>query len=205
MTRAAIAAIVVVLCVFGVSWAARASEGRRALLDADTALARGDTFDAIMAARTAAEARCPACSAPEEGFARLERIARDAEGRGDDAVAFAAWGAVRAALLATAGASTTSERRTKAETEIARFGRRIDAAAVVSGAPPTAAAADDKLRAALAEHDVPGGATFATIAIGAVVFFWGALRFVLAQAAKKADLMAAAAGIAVAIAGAAAF
>lgn len=205
MTKAAIAAVLVLLCVFGVAWAARAAEGRKALLDADTALARGDHFDAIMAARAAAEAQCPMCSAPAEGFARLERIARDAEGRGDDAIAFAAWGAVRAALLATAGASTTSEQRTKAETEIARFGRRIDAAAVVAGAPPTAAAADDKLRAALAEHDVPAGATFATIAVGSVIFFWAAVRFVVAREARKADLVAAAAGIAVAIAGAAVF
>jgi hypothetical protein len=203
--KAAIAAVVVVLCVFGVAWAARASEGRKALLDADTALARGDHFDAIMSARAAAEAQCPMCTAPAEGFARLERIARDAEGRGDDAIAFAAWGAVRAALLATAGSSATSDHRTRAEAEIARFGRRIDAAAVIAGAPPTAAAADDKLRAALAEHDVPGGATFATIAVGSAIFFWAALRFVVAREARKADLVAAAAGIAVAIAGAAVF
>lgn len=205
MTKAAIAALLVVLAVFGVAWAARAAEGRKALLEADTASARGDSFDAIMAARTAAEAKCPLCTAPAEGFARLERIARDAEGRGDDATAFAAWGATRAALLATAGASTTSDRRTLAETEIARFGKKLDAASVVAGAPPTAAANDDKLRAALAEHDVPGGATFATIAAGAVLFFWAAVRFVTAKAARRADLVAAAAGIAIAIAGAAAF
>ncbi|MBS2017042.1 MAG: hypothetical protein JST00_29410 [Deltaproteobacteria bacterium] len=204
MTARALAAVALVLCVFGVAWATRSAEGKKALLDADTALARGDAFDAIMAARAAAEAQCPMCTAPAEGYARLERIAKDAEGRGDDATAFAAWGAYRAAVLATAGASA-SERRTKAETEIARFGHRMDAAAVVAGAPPTAAAADDKLRAALAAHDVPGGATFAILAAGAVIFVWSALRFVTAQAAKKADLVAAAAGIAVAIAGAAFF
>ena len=76
---------------------------------------------------------------------------------------------------------------------------------MVAGAPPTAAAADDKLRAALAEHDVPAGATFATIAVGSVIFFWAAVRFVVAREARKADLVAAAAGIAVAIAGDAGF
>ena len=65
----------VVLATLGVAWAGRASEGQRALADADAALSRGDTTDAILAARVAAEARCPGCSAPDEGFARLERIA----------------------------------------------------------------------------------------------------------------------------------
>lgn len=207
MTRAwapALGAVALVLAVFGAAWAARASEGRRALLDADTAIARGDSFDAIMAGRTAAEARCPWCTASEEGFARLERIARDAEAKNDDATAFAAWSAMRASILAISRTSTTSELRTRVEAEIARFGHRIDAAAVVAGSPPTTAASEEKLKVALADHDVPSGSTVVTVAAGAALFFFGALRFVLAGAqrsARRLDLATAAVGIAVAIAG----
>lgn len=200
-----LAALAVVLLVFGAAWAARAAEGRRAIAEADAALARGDVFDAIMAARAAAESRCPGCSAPEEGYGRLERIAKDAEGRADDAAAFAAWRATRAALLATAAASTSSERRARAETEIARFAHRMDVAATAAGAAPTPAAAQDKLAAALAERAPPSGAAFAVIAAGGAVFLWAALRFALAKAARRADLATAAAGAAAALAGAALF
>lgn len=199
-TIAAVALIV--LATLGVAWSGRASEGRRALADADAALSRGDATDAILSARVAAEARCPGCSAPDEGFARLEKIAKDAEARGDDTTAFAAWRATRSALLATSVTSTASARRAHADNEIARFAHRLDAAAVAAGASPTAAATEEHVRARLAEHEVPGGTTFALVGLGSLVFLVAAARFVARKAERRhADLGLAAAGAAVAAAG----
>jgi hypothetical protein len=164
--------LVVALAVLVVAWSGRASEGRRALVEAEGALARGDTFDAILAARVAAEARCPGCAAPTAGFAKLEAIAKAAEAKGDDATAFASWRAARAAALAT-GAP-----RDRADQEIARFGHRLDVAAMASGANATAAASEERLRAALTLGGVPGSATYALMAAGGALFALGALRFV---------------------------
>lgn len=194
----------IALLATGITWRARIAEGRKAIAEADAALGRGDVIDAVLAARVAAEARCPGCTAPEEGFARLERIAREAEARGDDATAFAAWRAQRAALLATATMSTTSERRRRADAEVARFGHRIDAAAVAAGASPTAAASEERLRATLTESDVPGGFTYALIGLGGAVFLAAAWRFAT-DARSRTDLGFAAAGMAVAVCGAALF
>ena len=205
MTRPLAAAIAIgLLIVLGIAWSGRSSEGRRALVECEAALARGDTMDAILAARVAAGARCPTCSAPEEGLAKLERIARDAEARGDDATAFAAWSGARAALLATASFGTTSDRRTHAELEVARFAHRIDAAAVASGASPTPAAAEDRLRAALAASEIPGGPAYALVGLGGVVFLIAAGRFAMGRKAARgrADLALAAVGAALAVAGA---
>lgn len=203
-SRGAIAVVTLVaLVTLAIAWAGRAAEGRRAVVDADAALERGELTEAILASRIAAEARCPGCSAPDEGFAKLEKIARDAEARGDDATAFAAWRATRAALLATAVTSTASDRRAHADAEIARFAHRLDAAAVAAGATPTPAASEERLRATLAETDVPGGATFALVGVGGVVFLVAAARFARAKAkASHADLGLAVAGAALAAAGA---
>ena len=200
--------VVLVALALGVAWAGRAAEGRRALADSDAALSRGDTTDAILSARIAAEARCPSCSAPEQGFAKLEKIARDAEARGDDTTAFAAWRATRAALLATSVNGTTSAQRQHADVEIARFAHRIDAAAAAAGAAPTPAAAEDRLRAALAENDIPSGTTIALVSLGGLVFLAAAARFAMATLDKAgaraslAPLAVAAAGAALAAAGA---
>jgi hypothetical protein len=200
---AAAAIAVVILVAVGIAWAGRVAEGRRALADADSALERGDTTEAIFAARIAGEARCPGCTAPDEGFARLEKIARDAEARGDDTTAFAAWRATRAALLATAVTSADGDRRLHADHEIARFAHRLDAAAVAAGALPTPAAAEDRVRAVLAESDVPGAATFALIGLGGIVFLAAGARFAAARATRRmTDLGLAVVGAAVAAAGA---
>jgi hypothetical protein len=196
----------VTVATIAVAWTGRAAEGRRALVEADAALARGDLTDAIFAARIAAEARCPGCTAPDEGFARLEKIASDAEARGDDLTAFAAWRATRAALLATSVTSTSSARRAHADNEIARFAHRIDAAAVAAGATPTPAAAEDRVRAALNESDLPGGATFALLALGGVVFLVASARFAMSKTGRSTtDLALAAAGALTAAAGVALF
>lgn len=205
--HASIAALVGVailaMIVLATAWTARSAEGDRALVDADAALARGDVTEAILGARIAAEARCPGCSAPDHGFAKLASIAHDAEARGDDATAFAAWRATRAALLATTVTSTRSAQRAHTDAEIARFAHRIDAAAVTAGGTPTPAANEDRVRAALAESDVPSGLTFALIGLGALLFLIAAARHVTRTAARSAmDLGFAAGGAALAVASA---
>src|SRR5687768_5031256 len=97
-----LAAAGLAVAVIVTAWIARASEGRRALAECDGALFRKDVVEAIVFARAAAEARCPLCSAPDLGYARLYAIAKEAETRGDDITAIAAWRAVRAATLGTA-------------------------------------------------------------------------------------------------------
>ena len=204
MSRAlAITIAAALVIVAAIAWAGRASEGQRALADADSALGRGDPIDAILAARMAASARCPGCLAPALGYAKLERIAEDAEAHGDDQVAFAAWRSYRAALLSTSfGRDET--RRAHAELELARFAHRLDAAAVAAGAPPTAAATEDKLRVQFAESDVPSGAALGLVGLGGVVFLAMAARYVLRKR-LFADLALAGLGIALAALGALAF
>lgn len=201
--RHVLAVALVTLLALGIAWSGRAAEGRRALVDADAALARGDLVEAVHFARAAAEARCPACGAPDEGFARLEKIARDAEARGDDGTAFASWRAARAALLATVVLETSSPRRVHADAEVARFAHRIDVAAVAAGANPTLAASEERLRAVLTESDVPGGVAFALIGFGGLVFLASGARFAASRAARStADLGLAVTGAAVATIGA---
>ena len=194
----------VALSVLAIAWAGRAREGRAAIVDCEGALGRGDGLDAILAARSAAESRCPLCVAPEEGLSRLERMAADAEARGDDATAFAAWRATRAALLATSSFTTTSARRAHAEVEVARLAHRLDAAAVAAGASPTPAAAEDRLRTTLAASDLPTGAAFALIGVGGVAFLMAASRFATRRrsAHGPTDLALAAAGAGLAAVGA---
>ena len=99
-------------------------------------------------------------------------------------------------------ASTASARRAHADNEIARFAHRLDAAAVAAGASPTPAATEEHVRAALAEHEVPGGATFALVGLGSLVFLVAAARFAARKAERShANLGLAAAGAAVAAAG----
>lgn len=194
-------AVVIAVAVLGAAWAGRAAEGKRSLADADAALARGDKLEAILAARAAAEARCPSCSAPEQGYARLEAIAKDTEHRGDDVTAFAAWRSIRAATLASAIFAVESERRAHAEQEIARLGHRIHLASTAAGTTPAPAASEERLRATLAENTVPHGSAFAVIGVGGLVFVFFAWRFTTAKG-KRADAAVAAAGAAMSTLGA---
>lgn len=195
--------VLIALATLAVAWAGRAAEGRRAVAEADAAFSRGDRAEAIFAARVAAEARCPWCTAPDEGFARLEKIARDSEARGDDEAAFAAWRAARAALLATAFTTRASARRIHADNEVARFAHRLDSAAVAAGASPTPAASEERIRRTLADDAVPSGATFALVALGSLLFLVAAARFAAGKKERtRTDLGLAATGAALAAAGA---
>lgn len=197
-TRRALAAFALAATVVAIAWFSRVSEGRKALAESTEALARADATTAILAARAAAEARCPGCEAPERGFSVLERIAADAEARGDDATAFAAWRAVRAASLATAVLGTQSARRTRADQELARLGHRLDVAAVAAGASPTTAASEEHLRQAGAARDVPGGSVYALLGIGGLLFLIGAARVALGRGSRTSAVSMAVAGAAIA-------
>ena len=191
---ASIGLAVALVLVIATAWGARVYEGRRGMLDSDAAVQRKDAVDAIMGARIAAEARCPLCTSPDRGFARLEAIARDAESRSEDAVAFAAFRAMRSASIASDG-----DHRDRADHEIARIGHKLDVTRTTGGTP-TAAATEEKLREALAEDDSPKLASFALLAVGAIGFLAAAIRF--ARSGKKLpELAIAAVGAAVAATG----
>ena len=181
-------AVALALVVVVAAWASRVSEGRRSLEASDAAAKRGDHVEAIVFARAAAEARCPWCEASELGYARLYAIAKDAEGRADDATAVAAWRAVRAAALGTSLVATSSPRRERADAEIARLEQRIDRAAAAAGGSPSPAAAEPRLRAALATSSVPSGTVFVLLAIGGAFFVLGAIRFARARAFNASEL-----------------
>ncbi len=189
-----------VVVVLG-AWVGRVSEGRRSLEASDAAKARGDAVEAIVLARAAAEARCPWCEAPELGYARLYAIAKEAESRGDDVTAVSAWRAVRAAALGTSVVVTSTARRVRADAEIARLEHRIDAAAAAAGGARSPAAAEDRLRVALASSSVPSGTVFVLVAVGGVLFLLGAVRFTRAKSFRTTELAIALSGAAVATVG----
>lgn len=202
-TKGALLAALLAFVVLCVAWASRVGEGKRALADCDSARTRADWAEAVMFARAAAEARCPAFCVSELGFARLYAIAKDAESRADDPTAFAAWRAVRAASLATAVLDVHAPKRERADQELARIGHRMDAAAAAAGAPASPAASEERLRATLAGSNPASGTTYLLLAIGGLFFFGGGARFVSAKKAfARTDLALSLAGAAVAACGA---
>lgn len=202
-TRGALLVALLALVVVVVAWTLRVSEGKRALADCDSARARADWPEAIMSARAAAEARCPAFCVSELGFARLYAISKDAESRADDATSFAAWRAVRAASLGTAIIDVNAGKRERADQELARLGHRLDAAAAAAGSPASPAATEERLRATLAASNPVNGTTYLLLAIGGLLFFGGAARFVTAKKSfPRADLAVSLTGAAVAACGA---
>jgi hypothetical protein len=189
------------LVVFLTAWISRVREGKRALAACDEALVRADRVEAIVFARAAAEARCPTCASAELGYARLYAIAKDAEARGDDAEAVAAWRAVRAAALGSVVIDRAPARRERADVEIARLEHKIDVAAAAAGGTPSPAATEERLRAALAASSVPSSAVFAFLTLGGALFFAGAARFARAKAFSYDELAIAAIGVALAAVG----
>lgn len=201
--RPAIPALLIALLVLVVAWAGRASDGRKSLAECDAALIRGDRVDAIVYARAAAEARCPWCSAPENGYAKLYAIARDAESKADDATALAAWRAVRVASLASTWFDEAEPRRERADAEIARLGHRIDAMNAATGTASSLAASEEKLKAVLAPNPLPSTWVFVVLAVGGALLLFGAMRSV--RAFGPANMAIAVAGVALAVAGVLAF
>lgn len=194
-------AVALALAVVAAAWASRVTDGRRSIEACDAARKRGDAVEAIVFARAAAEARCPWCESPELGYARLYAIAKEGEGRGDDATAVAAWRAVRAAALGSSVLGTSPARRERADGEIARLEHRIDAAGAAAGGAPSPAASEERLRTALSASPLPSGMVFVLVAIGGALFLLGALRFVRAKSFRATELAIALAGAGVAALG----
>ena len=201
MKRGAQLAIGVLVAVLGTAWITQSSEGRSALDDADRAARKGERVEAIALARRAAMARCPGCSAPSLAYARLASLAREAEAKGDEPTALAAWRATRAATLATVVVDPEGGRRTQADNEIARLEHRVDMAAAAAGGHASPAATEDRVRQALAAPAVPSTFVFVILALGGAVFALGAVRFARAQRPHAPDAALALAGILGAAAG----
>jgi uncharacterized protein CbrC (UPF0167 family) len=199
----ALPAMVVALVVVVVAWIGRASDGRKSLADCDAAMIRGDRVEAIVYARAAAEARCPWCSAPANGYAKLYAIAREAESKSDDLTALTAWRAVRAASLSATWFEPTEPRRERADAEIARLSHRVDVMNATAASNASPAANEEKLREVLAPNPLPSTWVFVVLSVGGVLLLVGAMRSVRALGA--ANLAIAATGVAVAVVGVVAF
>ena len=121
LARAAALAAVVTVGVVGVVTAREVATSQAEVVAADAASRKSDWAEAIVHARAAAEAVAPGNPWPERGRQRLEAIGHDAEARGDDATALLAYGAMRAAALASRGPGSGADRwRQKAEEGLAR-------------------------------------------------------------------------------------
>ena len=148
MSRAAgaiaLAALVVVAAV-AVLTSRELAAGESEVDAADAAATRSDWGETIVHARAAAEALVPGSPWPERGWTRLEAVGHDAEARGDDATAMLAYGAMRAAALATRAPGAGSDRwRAKAEEGLARV---ASSQADAGGPHATADSMLDALRA----------------------------------------------------------
>lgn len=97
----ALAALALLAVPLGVAARAQWTAGARAMRASDEASSHGDLRGAIDEAREAAMARVPFSPYPARALGRLEDIARQSEQARDLATAKLAWGAVRAAALAT--------------------------------------------------------------------------------------------------------
>jgi hypothetical protein len=118
--RVAQAALVLVAAL-AVLAAREVAMGEREVEAADAAAEQLDWASTIVHARAAAEALVPGSPWPERGWTRLEAVGHDAETRGDDATAMLAYGAMRAAALATRAPGSGSDRwRAKAEEGLGR-------------------------------------------------------------------------------------
>ncbi len=132
-TRLIIAAALV-LSIPLVAGAQLVRQGNGALAASDAALASGNLDAAITDARRASFAEVPVFGADRGGYARLESIARDAEGRGDEDHALKAWSAVRAAAMASDGlVSRTAELHDASEALARLYTRRAREAAAAAG------------------------------------------------------------------------
>jgi hypothetical protein len=181
LPRGAVLAGIVVVAVVGIVTAREVTAGRDEVAAADVASQRSDWAEAIVHARAAAETVAPGNPWPERGRLRLEAIGHDAEARGDDATALLAYGAMRAAALATRAPGTGSDRwRQKAEEGLARVASaRRDVAA-----PQAAAGA---MLDALHDNEPPGTWTLAALAAAGLAMLGGLTRLAwLGQEARTA-------------------
>jgi hypothetical protein len=178
IVRVAAGAAGLVALLFAVATVNELGIGARAIADSDAAAARGDLATATSRARDAAEAAVPGSPYARGGYARLEALARGAEGRRDERGAITAWGAMRAAATATsAPLVATAAWLTLADEGIVRAG---DAEGLVQSAPGEVHAPEAILRGALVREDAPSLAIFFFLGAGALAFFAGCARLAVA-------------------------
>ncbi len=160
----------VLVGVLAVAAGRELTQGARALADCDAARALGDQPEAVAAAKRAAEAVVPGSATATHGFERLAELGRDAERRGDEATAAAAWHAMRAAALATrAIGHDTGEWRTLSDEGLVRVAAQV-ARGTPANPPAANAPTESALRAALASDDTPSTWYFVVIAGGSIAF-----------------------------------
>lgn len=191
--RAAALAALVVVATVGVLTAREVAVGQEEVTAADAAASKSDWGEAIVHARAAAEALVPGSPWPARGWSRLEAIGHDAEARGDDATAMLAYGAMRAAALATRAPGSGSDRwRTKAEDSLARVASyRKDV-----GLPQAPAGS---MLDALHDSEPPATATVALLAAAGVAMLGGLARLAWAGGERIAQVVAAVGAIAYAV------
>jgi hypothetical protein len=178
--RAAAAVAIVVVAVLGVATAREVEIGKDAVAAADGAALRSDWGPAIASARAAAEAFVPGSPWPARGWARLEAIGHDAEARGDDATGLKAYGAMRAAALATRAPGVGAEAwRARAEEGLARV-----AAAEKTAAGPRATS--EAMLDALREHEPPPTGSLALLAAAGLAMIGGLARLAWVDAPAEA-------------------
>jgi hypothetical protein len=189
-SRVAQALFVVAVVVALASWKEWVT-GRDEVATADAAAARSDWVGAITHARAAAEALSPGSPWTRRGWLRLEAVGHDAEARGDDATALAAYSAMRAAALATRGVlSGSGAWQTKADEGLAR----------VAGSQRTLGphVSSESMLEALRSGETPSEARLAAMSLASLAVLGGLGWLALAADGSKAARIAkavAAAGV----------
>lgn len=172
MKRLAALPLLVVIALLVVATARENATGRSEMEQAGRAAAAADWMLAITNARAAAEAVAPGSPWPERARILLDTMGREAEARGDESTALLAYGALRAAALATRVTGWTSALwRDKAEEGLAR----VAAASRDPSAPHVTAEA---MRQALRENDPPPARHVALLSAG-VLFLVAGFAFAL--------------------------
>lgn len=175
VARGALGVVIGGALAAGVATIREMRAGDQAIVEADAALARGDVATATLRAHDAAEAVAPGSPYPRQGYARLEAIARAAEAKRDERQAIAAWGAMRAAATATESPFTSTRGwRTLADDGLVRNGSAKE------GAAGEVHATEETLRTSLAREDAPATGLLAALGLGALAFFAGCGRLLVA-------------------------
>jgi hypothetical protein len=161
-----------VATVVGIVTAREWAIGRDAVLAADAAAAKSDWPEAITQARAAAEALAPGSPWPLRGWRRLEAVGHDAEARGDDPTALAAYSAMRTAAMETrAPGSGSDDWRSKAEQSLAR----------VSGSQKTLGphVSSESMLDALRTSETPSTARMTALSVASLAILGGLVWLVL--------------------------
>jgi tetratricopeptide (TPR) repeat protein len=154
-------------------------EARSELRAGDAHLTGGRYEAAVRHYRRAAHLYLPGSPYTRDAYEALERVAREAEARGQNDRALAAWRAVRSSALATRWVVLSYEERvTRANRRIARLMARLPPPAVDRGL--SLAQLEERHLALLEERTAPDAAWVVLMAIGFATWMgavaWAALR-----------------------------